>query len=71
MGNTSQSENLDKYITWMNLNEESDALLCKLFSMNSGGHAKVWFHSLPTRFVSSFQVLSDKFVAKFAGAELV
>ncbi|KAL5576653.1 hypothetical protein UlMin_018352 [Ulmus minor] len=55
----------------MNLNEESNALLCKMFSMNLRGHTRVWFHSLPTRYVSSFQNLSDKFVAQFAGAEPV
>ncbi|KAL5580183.1 hypothetical protein UlMin_012625 [Ulmus minor] len=55
----------------MNLNKESDALLCRLFSMNLGGHARVWFHNLPAGSISSFQDFFDKFIAQFAGAEPV
>ena len=55
----------------MNLNEKLNALLCMLFSMNLGGHAKVWFHSLPARSVSSYQDMSDQFIAQFARAEIV
>ncbi|KAL5572690.1 hypothetical protein UlMin_022287 [Ulmus minor] len=66
MGNTSPSEHLDKYITWINLNEESHALLCMLFSMNLGGYIRVWFHNLPTGSISSFQDLSNRFVGQFA-----
>lgn len=50
------------------LRELREAIMCKEFGSTLIGPTLQWYINLPTRSISSFRTLSDKFVEQFASS---
>lgn len=58
------------YKIFMELQLNSDALLCKVFSTTLTGPAQIWFNSLELESVGTFFYLANLFICRFIASIL-
>ncbi|XP_057734407.1 uncharacterized protein LOC130949794 [Arachis stenosperma] len=59
-----------KFESMMFLNSDSDPILCRSFPTFLDGAALLWFSSLPTGFISSFDEFAKLFINHFAASKI-
>ncbi|XP_022899394.1 uncharacterized protein LOC111412703 [Olea europaea var. sylvestris] len=57
----------DKYTSWMELQEASNAIMCRAFPLTLGDKAQRWFRRLHERLVKNWNDLATVFLAQFMG----
>ena len=67
-GQRDPTEHLELYRTLIEVQEASQAILCRAFSLTLVGGARRWFQRLQPNFISSFEDLSREFTFHFRSA---
>ena len=65
-GKTDPNFHVQHYETWMTMQGQADATLCQAFSLTLTGLGFEWFRGLRPGSISSFKVLREAFLARFA-----
>ncbi|CAL2270981.1 unnamed protein product [Prunus armeniaca] len=64
-GDSDPESHLKHFKSIMIFYKANDALMCKVFAMTLQGEAQDWFHSLPSRSISSFKELAHVFTKEY------
>ena len=64
-GDSDPESHLKHFKSVMILHQADDALMCKVFTITLRGAAQDWFHTLPSRSISSFKELAYVFTKEY------
>ncbi|GKU99779.1 hypothetical protein SLEP1_g12574 [Rubroshorea leprosula] len=64
-------DHLHAFYSYMQAQNASDALMCKIFPSTLRGNARTWYYSLPLRLISSYTEMVFAFATKFSNRRLI
>ncbi|VVA36098.1 PREDICTED: VITISV_032574, partial [Prunus dulcis] len=70
-GDSDPESHLKHFKSVMILHQADDALMCKVFAMTLLGAAQDWFHTLPSRSISSFKELAYVFTKEYTSYRMI
>ncbi|GKU98082.1 hypothetical protein SLEP1_g11132 [Rubroshorea leprosula] len=70
-GTKDPDDHLHAFYSYMQAQNASDALMCKIFPSTLRGNARTWYYSLPPRLISSYTEMASAFATKFSSRRLI
>ncbi|GKV03520.1 hypothetical protein SLEP1_g15809 [Rubroshorea leprosula] len=70
-GTKDPDDHLHAFYFCMQVQNASDALMCKIFPSTLRGNARTWYYSLPPRSINSYTELTSAFATKFFSRRLI